>query len=255
MMWRINRESILLIGGRASLLLQLAHPLVAEGVNRHSRFQADPLGRLRRTMAAIQGIVFGDDEIAQQRAEAINAIHERVKGVASDGRSYYARDPLLLLWVYSTLVDVSVRVYETFVRALTADEKTSYYEDTKVVASLLGTPHDTIPPSLTDLRAWMDAMIATGEVTVTPMARWLADSLIRPLPFVPGRIARAAAPLTAALLPEPISAAYGLGAGPIPTAAMGVAGRAYRVARPLIPDVLATFPAARRASMKVTTSA
>ena len=41
-MWRINREAVLLGAGPAALLLQLAHPLVAEGVAHHSEFEADP---------------------------------------------------------------------------------------------------------------------------------------------------------------------------------------------------------------------
>ena len=41
--WRLNRESMLLLGaGPRALLLQIAHPLVAEGVAEHSDFQADP---------------------------------------------------------------------------------------------------------------------------------------------------------------------------------------------------------------------
>src|SRR5512144_1521758 len=36
-MWRINREAVLLGAGPAALLLQVAHPLVAEGVAQHSR--------------------------------------------------------------------------------------------------------------------------------------------------------------------------------------------------------------------------
>ena len=38
-MWRINREAVLLGAGPAALLLQIAHPLVAEGVAAHSDFR------------------------------------------------------------------------------------------------------------------------------------------------------------------------------------------------------------------------
>jgi len=50
-MWRINREAVLLGAGPAALLLQVAHPLIALGVARHSDFRTDPFGRLRRTLA------------------------------------------------------------------------------------------------------------------------------------------------------------------------------------------------------------
>ena len=44
--WRIHRETALLLGGPRALLLQLAHPLVAQGVADHSEF----LERLRRLL-------------------------------------------------------------------------------------------------------------------------------------------------------------------------------------------------------------
>ena len=48
--WRVGRERLLLAGGPAALLMQVAHPLVAAGVSAHSDFEADPLRRLRGTM-------------------------------------------------------------------------------------------------------------------------------------------------------------------------------------------------------------
>jgi hypothetical protein len=40
MTWRVNREMVLLAGGGRALLLQVAHPLVAAGVEQHSNFDA-----------------------------------------------------------------------------------------------------------------------------------------------------------------------------------------------------------------------
>jgi uncharacterized protein (DUF2236 family) len=247
MMWRISRESVLLVGGRSSLLMQLAHPLVAAGVSEHSRFRSEPLRRLRRTMDAMHEIVFGDQDSAQVRVEAINAIHERVQGIAPDGRAYGARDPRLLLWVYATLVDASLSVYEVFVRGLTPDESDVYYEESKVVAGLFGIPQESIPSSVAELRVWMHERIATGEVAVTPVARDLAEPLLRPIRLMPRRAAKVTAFMASALLPEPIRSGYGLSAGPLPDFALAAAGRAFRSARPFIPDALATFPSARRA--------
>ena len=53
--WRIGRERILLAGGPAALLLQIAHPLVAAGVTNHSGFSEDPFLRLRATLDATSG--------------------------------------------------------------------------------------------------------------------------------------------------------------------------------------------------------
>jgi uncharacterized protein (DUF2236 family) len=49
-MWRVNREAVLLAAGQTALLLQIAHPHVAEGVAHHSDFEADPWRRLRGTL-------------------------------------------------------------------------------------------------------------------------------------------------------------------------------------------------------------
>ena len=45
---RINRESFLLLGGTAALLMQVAHPLVAAGVDQHSDFRRAPVPRRGR---------------------------------------------------------------------------------------------------------------------------------------------------------------------------------------------------------------
>ncbi|MDP9398691.1 MAG: oxygenase MpaB family protein, partial [Actinomycetota bacterium] len=50
--WSVLRERVVLLGGPAALLLQVAHPLVAAGVAEHSDFRADPLHRLRATLDA-----------------------------------------------------------------------------------------------------------------------------------------------------------------------------------------------------------
>jgi uncharacterized protein (DUF2236 family) len=46
--WDIWREKLLLLGGPAAVLLQLAHPLIAAGVGAHSSFRDDPLAAFAR---------------------------------------------------------------------------------------------------------------------------------------------------------------------------------------------------------------
>src|SRR4249919_1618289 len=58
--WRLNREALLLLGaGPRALLLQIAHPLVAEGVDQHSGFREDPWSRLAATTRSYLTIVYG----------------------------------------------------------------------------------------------------------------------------------------------------------------------------------------------------
>ena len=114
-MWRINREAVLLGAGPAALLLQMAHPLVAEGVAQHSDFQGDPFGRLRRTLRdhgpgvrrRPHGRAGGP---AAERCSRHGARSDRRRGCATTGAgSYRALDPELLLWVQVTLIVTSVR--------------------------------------------------------------------------------------------------------------------------------------------------
>jgi uncharacterized protein (DUF2236 family) len=247
MMRRVNREPVLLLGARGTLLMQLAHPLVATGVAQHSRWPGDALGRLRRTLDAVNTIVFADEDAARKAVARVNALHARVRGVAPDGRAYAATDPRLLLWVHATLVDAALRVYEACVGSLRDRDRAAYYEDTKVVAGMFTIPSDMLPPDPESLRAWMAGMIDSGEVAVGPLARELARPLLSPLPWMPWRLARISAVATAALLPPAVRAGYGLEVGRVALGMLSLTGRASRLVIPRIPERLRTYPIAYRA--------
>jgi uncharacterized protein (DUF2236 family) len=245
MMWRINRESVLLLGGRAALLMQLAHPLVAAGVAEHSNFRSEPIRRLRRTLEVMTTIIFGTEEQAQRVAASVNQLHDRIAGTAPDGRAYRARDPRLLLWVYATLVDSSIKVYEACVESLTAGELARYYDEGKDIARLFEIPEDHIPGTHRDLKEWMRGMIDSGEVVVTPLARQLAGPIIRPLRLVPQRLAASSAVVTAALLPPPIREGYGLRVSRPASALLALGRRTSRLVLPRMPAQLRSFPLVR----------
>lgn len=247
MMWKVNRESVLLLGGRAALLMQLAHPLVAAGVNDHSDFRSDSLGRLRRTLEVMLSITFGDVDTAEKMMRRVDGVHSKVKGVAVDGREYSAHDPDLSKWVFTTLVYTSVAVYEACVGTLTEEEESAHYQESLVVARMFGIPNELMPSTRRELIAWMHRMIDTGEVSVTPLARDLAAAILRPVRFVPRSVAERSAVVTRALLPPKLRAGYGLKTGFPDSLALAVGRRAARVALPLVPSSLRILPAARAA--------
>lgn len=250
MMWQINRESVLLLGGRAALLMQLAHPAVAAGVAQHSNFKADPFGRLKRTVDTMLSIVFGTRADAERVVAGVNALHGRVRGRSEDGSSYTALDPQLLLWVYSTLVYSSVKTFDMFVRRLPDDQLDRYYNETKVIASMFGIPDHVLPRRLEGLWASIDARVASGEVAVGPLARELAAPILNPVPFIPHRLAAGAAVVTAALLPEEIRKGYGLKLGLGRGLALASSQRASKTLLPRMPGLLRTFPVARSAESR-----
>ena len=219
-MWRINREAVLLGVGPASLLWQIAHPLVAEGVAAHSRYETDPFGRLRRTLTTTLDLVFGDGARAERAVRSLDAVHGRVHGEVHDPLArtvtaverYDATDPELLLWVQATLVLMAVRAYRAWVGPVSATERERMWQEARRVGIRLGIERSNSPSSWPALEAWVERQMGPhGPVTITPTARRLSRSLIRPpLPLVPGPLVELAVTPGLALLPEPILEGYGI---------------------------------------------
>ena len=201
---RVDSEPLLLVGGGRALLLQLAHPGVAAGVAEHSDFRSDAFSRLRQTVAAMSRVEFGTEDQAREVADGLEAVHERVVGPG-----YRATDPALQLWVHATLVDTNLRTYSRFFGALTPDEAERYYQEMTLVAQVLGIPRDAQPADLAALRRYMQAMVASLEVTET--ARELAHHVLNP-PWGPavGPALALHRSVTAGLLPARIRRQYGL---------------------------------------------
>ncbi|HXC77796.1 MAG TPA: oxygenase MpaB family protein [Candidatus Acidoferrum sp.] len=228
---RVNRENVLFLGGGRALLMQLAHPKVAAGVDEHSDFRQHPLRRLRRTILMTMAIVFGDRETALAAAKGVNQVHARVKG-----RDYRALDPDLLLWVHATLMDTSLVTYETFVKPLLPSEREDFYQEFKLLGELLGIPRDRFPTALRDFNAYLGDMMEGGPLRVDARARALAKLVLRPpTRLLPGVAMLPMDVITAGLLPPVLRSEYGLAWG---------AGqrRAYRVAVKTLPRLVALTP-------------
>src|ERR1700682_1981447 len=164
-----------MLGGGRALLMQLAHPKVAAGVDEHSDFRTQPIRRLRRTIRVTMAIIFGDRETALGAARSVNQVHAKVRG-----RDYRALDPDLLLWVHATLTDSALVTYETFVGRLPAQEREDFYQESKMIGELLGSPRHRFPATLSDFDVYVDQMVSTGPVRVGRIALELAGQALRP---------------------------------------------------------------------------
>ncbi len=228
---RVNRENILLLGGGRALLMQLAHPKVAAGVDDHSDFRAHPIRRLRRTIRMTMAIVFGDRETALAAARGVNQVHARVQGAG-----YRALDPDLLLWVYATLADTALVTYETFVQPLSDRERDEFHREFKLLGELLGIPRDHFPDTPHDFDAYLEEMVSSGEVQVDGRARELAAQIMRPRVWVlPGPVMLPLNVVTTGLLAPQLRTQYGLKFGPWQQ-------RTYRLAVRALPRVIALTP-------------
>ena len=220
LMWRINREAVLLGAGPAALLLQIAHPLIAEGVAQHSDFERDPFARLRGTLRTTMDMVFGDGPTASRALGRLNAVHATVRGEVADpaahaatgAHAYRALDPELLLWVQATLIVTSVRAYGRWVRPLSDEDIEAFWQEARSLAPRMGIPLDRSPATWPALMAYWDLMLAPdGPIQVTPTALRLAPTVLRPpFPWVPPSLVDLAGLPGMALLPARIREAFGI---------------------------------------------
>lgn len=228
---RVNRENILLLGGGRALLMQLAHPMVAAGVDEHSDFRAHPIRRLRRTIRMTMAIVFGDRDTALAAARGVNQAHAKVQGPG-----YRALDPDLLLWVYATLADTALVTYEAFVQRLLPREREEFHQEFKLLGELLGIPSDRFPSTVSDFDAYLEQMVSEGPVRVNARARELAEQIMRPrVRLLPGPVMIPLNLVTTGLLTPALREQYGLPWGPGQQ-------RTYRLALKVLPRVIALTP-------------
>ncbi len=140
MPWEVHRDfTSMLVGGIASLLLQMLHPLALSGVWDHSNFRQDMLGRLRRTGQFVAGTSFAPTASVDWLIEKVRTIHLQVTGTAPDGRTYAASDPDLLTWVHVAEVSCFLAGYLRYLNPqLPAAEQDRYYAEIAIVAERLG---------------------------------------------------------------------------------------------------------------------
>jgi uncharacterized protein (DUF2236 family) len=202
---RVAAEPPILLGAGAALLLQLAHPKVAQGVSEHSGFESAPLPRLFGTMDYLSMVTFGTKQEAQRVAWSVMRTHDRV-----NGPGYSAHDPELQCWVNATLFEMARRLHERTIGPLPDEEAARYYEEFCSLALLLGCPRGALPADLAAFDEYWAEMVATLEVT--DVARRLSGPILRPpvVPWLTWPLAAFLRLLAAGMLPAPIRAGYAL---------------------------------------------
>ncbi len=215
--WRINREAVVMLGGGAAALLQLAHPYVAHAVDQHSHTRTDPLGRFQRTFAHVFSMVFGDLDHALGAARRVHGVHRGIKGPVrehvgrfAEGHRYRANDEDALFWVQATLVYTAVQVYELAVRALPASEKERYYAESRRFGQLFGIPSRVVPPTWNEFVAYYDDKIASDEIVVGKPALEMSRFLLQPPRAVHAPAMSWMRVFTAGLLPPKLRAQFEL---------------------------------------------
>jgi uncharacterized protein (DUF2236 family) len=167
--WRMSADLAAPVAGLRALLLQALHPLAMAGVDQHSGWRQDPVGRLAATSAYVSVISFGDKATAERAAARVRGIHEHIRGVDQvTGRPYAASDPALLLWVHAALVESALVARRIFGTPVSADDGDRYVAEMVVAAELVGVPRSQVPASVAELERYVSSV--QPELRCTPAA-------------------------------------------------------------------------------------
>lgn len=207
--WRVHGDvTTMMVGGVASLLLQMLHPAVLAGVWDHSAFRKDMLGRLRRTARFIAETTYAKRGIAEATIAKVREVHERVSGVLPDGTPYRADDPELLAWVHVTEMWSFLAAWQRYGVAIGRAEEDDYFAETARTAEALGA--DPVPRSKAEAEALIAAM--RPQLRVDDRTREVAHFLLghppTSLAMAPAQAAIFAAAVD--LLPDWARAMHGL---------------------------------------------
>jgi len=266
--WRLSREAMLLLGaGPRALLLQVAHPLIAEGVDQHSDLRADPWRRLQGTLRSYLRIVYGSAPQAHAEIRRLNALHRQISGPVRDpmarglgAETYDARDPALSLWVHATLVDSTMVAADAWLGPLSRARRARFHDETRQIGRAFGIPDSLLPPDLDEFDVYVARMLsATGPVHVTPTARDLARVILHP-PLAPLHPLLGILPARAydwtfwpsiALLPAGVRGEYGIAWTPARRAVAWWLRAGMELWRPFVPTSLRWMPQARAADRRI----
>ena len=171
--------------------MQALHPGSLAGVQQHSRYEQDPLGRLAGTIRWLTVTTFGSMGAIEKEASRVNRLHERVTGEyqASSGesRSYRAADKDLLLWVHIAFMDSFLRAHQFYSATPIPGGADSYIALWS--KSVIGLGLERAPMSEVELKAEMQRF--ENQLEVSERTRQVVKFIqFPPLPPVARRIYR-----------------------------------------------------------------
>jgi uncharacterized protein (DUF2236 family) len=216
--WRVAADPGSPVAGLRALMLQALHPLAMAGVDQHSNWRSDPVGRLAATGGYLATITFGDRAAAERAAARVRRVHEHITGTDTiTGRPYAASDPALLLWVHATLVESGIAAARAFGTPLAPADADAYVAEMAAAAELIGIPAGLAPASLSSLAGYLTA--TRPELRCTPAARESMAYLLDP-PGLDEDVAEIWADVrdgVLAVLPDWALEMYGYAAQPLTT--------------------------------------
>ncbi|OBK36896.1 hypothetical protein A5659_18210 [Mycobacterium sp. 1165196.3] len=144
--WRRGIDWRMPLASRATLLLQVAHPVIGAGVIDHSEFLRDRWGRISRTLAAVRRYHgFHGPQAAVAEGQRLRDVHRNISGMDALGRSYHALNPDAYLWAHATTYAGAADVRRVFGGTLDGATEDALFREWRDVAGILRIPERVIP--------------------------------------------------------------------------------------------------------------
>ena len=151
--WKAIGDVSVFVGAIRALLVQAAHPEAVAGVDDHSRYHDDPMGRLNRTAYYVTAATFGAMPEVEGAVERVREAHRGVSGTSHRGLAYDAGMPELAAWVHNTLTESFLVAYREFGPGLTEAEADRFVVEQSQVGAMLGAA--PIPQTAAGLHDWV----------------------------------------------------------------------------------------------------
>jgi uncharacterized protein (DUF2236 family) len=247
--WRYAGDARLLPVGAYAILLQVGHPTVGAGVSEHSKFRADPWGRLLRTLDYSYTMAYGGPSAAAAMGARIREMHKRIKGQRPDGERYHALEPGAYAWVHATLAHAIVAGHSLLGRPMPSAHVERFYDEWRRLGLLIGVRERDLPQSWGEFNDYFRRMCVEclrRTAAVEEVLEALTDPIAPPVHLLQGpawRVLRIPAAhqvglITAGLLGPGLRERLGVPWSPARDRELRLMAAASRALTPLLPSIV-----------------
>jgi len=218
---KVMRETANFAGGGVAALLQTAHPFIAKGISEHSNLKNNITLRFQNTFLYVFDIVFGDLPTILKAARAVKTLHNKVKGkfeVDSGqylaGEEYTAFDVEAVKWVFSTLLETPLFMYDLLIEKLTDEEKQEIYSYVIKGSIAYGLTPKVFPETFKEFEDYYFSVINSDVMFVTKEAAIIKKLIMQPIlweRYIP--VVNTMDIVTGALMPPVVARKFGFKTG------------------------------------------
>lgn len=246
---RLSMSYSTVLGAPRALLLQVAHPIIAQGVYDHSEFDTNPAKRAVRTFLGVWAVALGSQTTAIDVATIVFRAHLTIRGTIPSysptmgDRKYSAMNPEANLWVWATLVEGVLFGHREVGNEIPRERLERMYEESKTFGAFFHVRPDLIPETLDDFERYFDHVVA-NDLEITPAAKEVSEALLSGARFpftLAGWLIRTGVVET---LPASVTAAFGWKRTRFTRSLYAGLRGALRAPYAVLPEVLTTMPLA-----------